>query len=77
MDSGGTFEQTYPALTRWVREHGWLEIGRDSYSRSLVRVLDEGGLIWEGGTARSKLSATLAEADAAIAAWLREQFPDD
>jgi hypothetical protein len=35
----------YPTLTRWVQEHGWIEIGQDEMSRSFVRALDIGGMI--------------------------------
>ena len=29
-------------------EYGWIEMGQDHMSRSFVRALDEGGLVWEG-----------------------------
>jgi hypothetical protein len=29
-------------------EYGWIEIGHDDMSRSFVRALDEGCLVWEG-----------------------------
>jgi len=38
------FAEAYPALTRWVREYGWLEVGQASGSRGFIRVLDIGGL---------------------------------
>jgi hypothetical protein len=41
-------EQAYPQIARWVTAHGWIEIGSDGYSRSFVRALDEGGMVWEG-----------------------------
>jgi hypothetical protein len=41
-------EQAYPHIARWVTAHGWIEIGSDGYSRSFVRALDEGGMVWEG-----------------------------
>ncbi len=41
------FKKNYPGLALWVDGWGWIEIGCDEYSNSLVRVLDEGGLIWE------------------------------
>ena len=45
------FAQTSPKLARWGTTHGWLEVGDDGRRRSFVRVLDEGGLIWEGAAA--------------------------
>ena len=76
MVADPTFEQAYPTLARWVQHYGWLELGRVSWSRSLIRALDEGGLVWEGGAAASTLSAALAEAETALAAWFREQSLD-
>ena len=41
------FEQMYPHIARWVTSYGWIEIGADLYSRSLVRAYDEGSTVWE------------------------------
>jgi hypothetical protein len=41
------FEQMYPNIARWVTSYGWIEIGADLYSRSLVRTFDEGSTVWE------------------------------
>jgi hypothetical protein len=40
------FSSRYPNISSWVRD-GWIEIGRDDYSRSMVRIMDEGGMVWE------------------------------
>ena len=40
------FEERYPNIAAWVQD-GWIEIGHDSNSGSFIRVLDEGGLVWE------------------------------
>src|SRR5438045_3809237 len=37
----------YPHLEAWVYEQGWIEIGTDQYSRSFIRILDSGGMVWE------------------------------
>ena len=37
----------YPNIAYWVNTQGWIEIGPDEYSSSLVRALDEGGVVWE------------------------------
>ena len=42
------FEDTYPHITEWVQDRGWIEIGQDERSTSFVRALDIGGLVWEG-----------------------------
>ena len=43
-----SFDATYPTIARWVQEYGWIEIGQDDMSRSFIRALNEGGMIWEG-----------------------------
>ena len=76
MADDGAFEARYPALTRWVQGAGWLEVGRVDWSRSLIRALDEVGLIWEGGETAPSISAALAEAEAALATWFSENIGD-
>ena len=76
MNDHSTFEQAYPTLSRWVQHHGWLEVDRTDWSRSLIRAFDDGGLVWEGAATAPAISAALAEAETALAAWLREQFGD-
>ncbi len=41
------FANTFPNITRWVTEQGWIEIGQDENSKSLVRAIDPGGLVWK------------------------------
>ena len=41
-------DATYPTVARWVKDFGWLEIGQEHMSRSFIRALDEGGMVWEG-----------------------------
>jgi hypothetical protein len=67
-----TFEDRYPNITGWVQD-GWIELGRDDYSRSFVRVLDIGGLVWEGKERYETVDEALFEADEAIAVLLEQQ----
>ncbi|MGZ8244698.1 hypothetical protein [Methylomagnum sp.] len=61
------FEARYPSLAMWIRDHGgWIEIGGDGTSRSLVRVLNPGGMVWESGAAYTSIDEALAEADRAV-----------
>ena len=69
-----TFERTYPYLSRWVHGHGWMEVGPDHYSRSLIRVLDEGGMVWESATRYASVDEALREAEEAVAEWMREEL---
>jgi hypothetical protein len=62
----GMLDDAYPRLAAWVYERGWIEIGQDHYSRSFIRVLDEGGMVWEGVTRYPSLGAALRAADTAL-----------
>ena len=66
-------DTTCPTITRWVMEYGWIEIGHDDMSRSFVRALDEGGLVWEGQEDYPTLDAALQDLEAGLAAWMQEQ----
>jgi hypothetical protein len=63
---GTTFDEEYPNIARWVQD-GWIELGQDEYSRSFIRVLDIGGLIWEGKETYESVADALADADTAVA----------
>lgn len=67
-------EDHYPSLAEWVRQHGWIEIGQDDDSRSFIRVLDIGGMIWEGAEEYPTLDNALQAADQAVTTWMRQQF---
>ena len=69
----GSFEATYPTIAEWVDAHGFIEIGSDGFSASLIRALDEDGLVWEGEERYESLGAALRELEAALDAWMREQ----
>jgi hypothetical protein len=71
-----TVEQTYPAIARWVASYGWIELGHDG-SRSVVRALDVGGMIWEGEPTYPTLDDALRALEAALAQWLREQCSEE
>lgn len=67
----GSFETRYPHIAAWVQD-GWIEIGRDDYSRSLVRALDIGGMVWEGAEEYDSLDEALRALDEGIAGWCEE-----
>jgi len=74
LDRQSDLELKYPHLTAWVKSgECWVEIGSDDYSRSFIRVLDIGGMIWEGETSYPTLDDALRAADQAIHDWLSEQ----
>jgi hypothetical protein len=43
-----SFESDYPAITRWIREFGRIEIGGESFTDHFVKALDRGGMPWGG-----------------------------
>jgi hypothetical protein len=68
------FEESYPALSLWAKTHGWVEVGLIEGGHLTIRVLDEGGMIWESATAHSSIEDALQAAEVSIARWMREQF---
>jgi hypothetical protein len=64
------FEARYPNIAAWVQD-GWIEIGRDDFSRSFVRALDIGGMVWEGAEEYDSLDDALQALDDGIAAWCK------
>jgi hypothetical protein len=69
------FASQYPSVAAWVQEQGWIELGPDEYSASFIRVLDCGGMVWEGKAGYRTVDEAFADADAAVAAWLGEVAP--
>jgi len=59
-------EQAYPHVADWVYGGGWIELGQNDYSRSFIRILDIGGMLWEGTTRYRSLDALLGDAEAAL-----------
>lgn len=64
------FEQTYPHIARWIKFQGWIEVGADGMSRSWIRALDEGGMVWEGGDPSKTLDEAFKELDTALGKWM-------
>ncbi len=64
----------YPCLWRWLAEFGSVEIGHCHQTRSFIRVLDEGGMIWKGRRSYRSLDAALADAEAGVARWMKDQL---
>jgi hypothetical protein len=66
------FDELYPNIAWWVQGGGWVELGRDECRRSLVRVLDIGGMLWEGREEYDSVGTAMDEAEAFIAQWRKE-----
>ncbi len=65
-------EETYPHIAEWVKSWGWIEIGDDGMAGSFIRVLDEGGLIWESERTYATLDDAVQDLETALAAWMGE-----
>jgi hypothetical protein len=68
------FSHLYPTIARWVESYGWIEIGADHDRSSLVRVLDEGGMVWESKEDDTPLDEVLRTLDAFLAQRVREFY---
>jgi hypothetical protein len=66
------FEESYPNIARWVKSQGWIELGRDHYRPSLVRALDEGGMVWEGSAHYGTLDEAFGALEMALAEWMEQ-----
>ena len=69
-----TISTSHPHLSRWVAEFGTVEIGHCQPTRSFIRVLDEGGIVWQGRHHYPTLDAALTDAEAGVARWLRDEL---
>ncbi len=65
---------SYPHLWRWTAEFGTVEMGHCGQTRSFIRVLDEGGIVWKGRRSYTTLDAALADAEAGVARWMRNEL---
>jgi hypothetical protein len=67
------FDDHYPNIAWWTQSgRGWIELGRDEYNSSMIRVLDIGGLLWEGDDEYDSADEAMAEADNFIRQWRME-----
>jgi len=72
-----SIEDSYPNITRWVRDFGWIEIGQNDFSQSMVRVLDIGGMVWESESLYATLDTSLQDAEEAVAEWFRKEMREE
>ena len=69
-----SLESAYPHVARWVQTYGWIEIGDDECSRSQVRALDIGGMVWESTQVYATPDEIMQALDAALAEFMREEL---
>jgi hypothetical protein len=66
------FSKLYPNIAHWVTTQGWIEIGEGEYSSSLLRALDEGGLVWESSDEHETVDEALQVLEMELAEWLEQ-----
>ena len=64
-----SFEASYPNISAWVSEGGWVEIGDEVQTGSFIRALDEGGMVWEGAKKYRSVDDALQALERGIAEW--------
>jgi hypothetical protein len=67
-------EQTYPCITKWVKIHGWIEIGQIDGMPAFVMAMDEGGLVWEGKKRYKTLDEAFHALEQGLSAWMEDQL---
>jgi hypothetical protein len=65
---------SYPHLWRWGAEFGTVEIGHCGQTYSFIRVLDQGGIVWKGRRSYWTLDAALADAEAGVSQWMKDEL---
>jgi hypothetical protein len=66
------FSEIYPNITHWVDTFGWIEIGQDEYSDSFVRLLNEGGTVWESNHTHITVDVALQALEVELTEILKE-----
>ena len=65
----------FPAIDRWVKEYGWIEIGVQELFGFVARALHEGGIQVEDERADT-LAEAMAALEVGLVRWFREQGVD-
>lgn len=64
-------EEIFPAIAKWVKGYGHIEIGDQETFGFVVRALDYGGLVFENDKPRT-LAEAMASLDRRLAKWFCE-----
>ena len=70
------FETTYPAITRWVKEFGRVEIGTAGFTGTFVKAIDRDGMRWGGKGEYGTIDEALQDLEKGIEAFLVGQGQD-
>jgi hypothetical protein len=67
------FESQFPNLTRWVKEFGDIEIGYDRDTDTFIRAIDEGEMVWGGGSRFGTIDEALNQLERGIGGILDDR----
>jgi hypothetical protein len=68
-----SFEANYPAITRWIKEFGQIEIGGASFADFFVKAVDRDGIQWGGKREYTSIDEALKDLERGIERSLKEQ----
>ncbi len=70
-----SFERLYPHIAYFVDTIGWIEVGHDYDSplTSVIRALDQGGMVWEGQDSYQTLDEAFQDLEQALTEWFRDE----
>src|SRR4051794_33599443 len=68
-----SFESDYPAITRWIQEFGYIEIGGDSFTDNFIKAVNREGMIWGGKREYTTIDEALKDIERGIKEALVEQ----
>jgi hypothetical protein len=66
-------EPVLPNITRWVNDHGIVEVGYDPNTDSFARAIDQGGGVWTGKPEYKSLDDALMDLEEGIRAALKSR----
>lgn len=65
-------DETFPAIAKWVRDHGWIEIGQQELFGFVARALHEGGTQVEINEFMT-LAEAMAELEHGLVRWFEKE----
>jgi len=71
-----SFEATYPAITRWIKEFGRIEIGTAGFTDKFVKAIDRDGIPWGGKGEYGSIDEALRDMENGVKALLEAQGLD-
>ena len=67
-----SFESDYPAITRWIKAFGSIEIGAQSIADSFVKALIRDGIHWSGKKEYPSIDEAFEDLECGIETVLEE-----